>query len=109
MLDWDLETGDTEDPYFFISPAGNELKDNYFFYDKSNTKSMKWYGHLFTNDISQYTLKFSGDSITDAEEGVNQTTYSSMRTKISVKEAIGTAEPVTGITLGLMDLVGMFD
>ena len=109
MLDWDLETGDTEDPYFFISPAGNELKDNYFFYDKSNTKSMKWYGHLFTNDISQYTLKFSGDSITDAEEGVNQTTYSSMRTKIYVKEAIGTAEPVTGITLGLMDLVGMFD
>ena len=104
---WDNH--DENDPNYAGAPAGNVLKDNYFFFDKGNNKSLKLYGHLFQNDIAECVFRFSGENIVDAEEGVNQTTYSSKREPIDVRDAIAKTSGITGITLEEFDKIGRFN
>ena len=98
-LKWEDSDRDPDDPLYYVAPAGNVLKDNYFYFDKANVKSMASYGHLFQNVINEAVYKFSGENIVDAEEGVNQTTYTSKRTPITARDVIEETSKVTGITM----------
>ena len=103
-LNWD--NPDENDPNYAGAPCNNVVKDNYFFFDKANVRSFKWYGHMFQNSIPDSVKRFSGETIVDAEEGSNQTTYSSKRQTINVRDAIAETSPITGITVEEFDKIG---
>ena len=107
-LKWEMSTADADDPDYFVAPAGNKVLNNYYYFDKANVKSLKSYGHLFQNSIDQAVYKFSGDNIVDAQEGVNQKTYTSKRSPISVEEAIEQTSAITGITMEEFEKIGRY-
>ena len=106
LYEYNWDNHDENDPNYAGAPAGNVLKDNYFFFDKANVKSIKLYGHAFQNDIPECVTRFSGENIVDAVEGVNQTTYSSRRTPITVRDAIEKTSSITGITIEEFEKIG---
>ena len=105
-LNWNMSEADPDDPNYFVAPAGNKVLNNYFYFDKANVKSLKGYGHMFQNSIDNAVKKFCGADIEECVEGVNQTTYSSKRTTIDVREAIEETSAITGITLEEFEKIG---
>ena len=105
-MKWEADENSANDPDYYACPAGIVLKDNYYYFDKANCRSLKWYGHMYTNIIHDAVKQFSGDNIVDAEEGVNQTSYSSKRKQIDVRDAIAETSAITGITLADFDKIG---
>lgn len=108
-LKWEADENSADDPDYYACPAGIVMKDNYFFLDKANIRSLKWYGHIYTNIIHEAVYRFSGDNIVDAEEGVNMTSYSSKRTSLDVHEAIEQTQSITGITPEMFAQIGLVD
>ena len=106
LYEYNWENHDENDPNYYGAPAGIVMKDNYFFFDKANTRSLAGYGHLFQNEIGDFIYKFNGDNVVDAVEGVNQTTYSSKRNPKDVREAVIETQEITGITPELFDSIG---
>jgi len=104
---WDDTDEAVGNPNFYIAPAGNVAKDNYYFLDKVTCSTMKGYGHLLSMCISSYVREFCGDNIEEAVEGVNQTTYSSKRNPISAAEAVEKAQSVTGVTPEMFAEMGL--
>ncbi len=99
LFEYNWENHDENDPNYYGAPAGIVMKDNYFYFDKANTRSLSGYGHLFQNEIGDFIYKFSGDTVVDAVEGVNQTTYTSKRNPITAADVIEETSAVTGITM----------
>ena len=108
LYEYNWENHDENDPNYYGAPAGIVMKDNYFFFDKANVRSLSGYGHLFQNEIGDFIYKFNGDNIVDAVEGVNQTTYTSKRSPISVEEAIEQTSAITGITMEEFEKIGRY-
>ena len=105
-LKWEKSAADPDDPDYFVAPAGNKVLNNYYYFDKANVKSLKSYGHAFQNVINDAVFKFCGENIVDAVEGVNQKTYTSKRTELTVEDAIKNTSSITGITLEEFEKIG---
>ena len=107
-LNWTYTEASLDDPQYYLSPANIVAKDNYYFFDKANINCTSFYGrgNLVQNFVLDSVKKFSSDTIEETTEGVNMTTYSSMRTKITVEDAIAKAESVTGITMEDFNKIG---
>ena len=106
LYEYNWENHDENDPNYYGAPAGIVMKDNYFFFDKANCRSLSGYGHMFQNEIGDFIFKFNGENVVDAVEGVNQTTYTSKREHISAEEAIEKTQSITGITLEEFHKIG---
>ena len=106
-LNWDKE--DPDDPNFYGAPTNNILQNNYYYFDKANMNSIKWYGHMFPNDIHESVKKFSGNTIEEAVEGVNMTTYTSKRQPITAADVIEETSKITGITMEEFNKIGRLD
>ena len=108
-LNWTYTEASLDDPQYYLSPANIVAKDNYFFFDKANVNCTSFYGrgNLVQNFVLDSVKKFSSDTVDDAVEGVNMTTYSSMRTTITVEDAIEETSAITGITMEEFNKIGI--
>ncbi len=108
-LDWTYTEKSLDDPLYYLSPGGVVAKNNYFYFDKSNIRSIGTYGsgHIYQNWILDSVKKFSADTIEDTVEGVNQTTYTSKRTPITAADVIEKTSDVTGITMEEFTRIGI--
>ena len=109
-LNWTYTEKSLDDPLYYLSPGGVTAKNNYFFFDKANIQSQNAYGigHIFQNWVLESVTKFSADTIEETVEGVNQTTFSSKRSPITVEEAIEQTSAVTGITMEEFEKIGRY-